>query len=145
MIKILHPIAGGLALSIVMLFWISTALSELFLGTEAVVTVKTLIPYGFIILIPALAAAGGSGFSMRRRGALVAAKARRMPIIAANGVLVLIPSALFLAMKAGAGEFDVAFYAVQAVELVAGAVNIALLGLNMRDGLRLRGRRVAAV
>jgi len=32
------------------------------------------------------------------------------------------------------------FYAVQALELAAGPVNIALLGLNMRDGLKLTGR-----
>jgi len=29
---------------------------------------------------------------------------------------------------------------VQALELAAGAVNITLLGLNMRDGLRMKGR-----
>ena len=67
-------------------------------------------------------------------------KARRMPFIAANGVLILIPSALFLASKASAGSFDASFYLVQAVELIAGAANIVLLGLNMRDGLRLTGR-----
>jgi hypothetical protein len=61
-----------------------------------------------------------------------------MPLIAANGVLVLIPSALFLAFKARAGEFDTSFYAVQALELAAGAANIALLGLNMRDGLKMK-------
>jgi hypothetical protein len=38
------------------------------------------------------------------------------------------------------GEFDTAFYAVQALELAAGAANITLLGLNMRDGLRMKGR-----
>ena len=63
-----------------------------------------------------------------------------MPIIAANGVLVLIPSALFLAWKASASAFDSAFYAVQAVELIAGAVNVTLLSLNMRDGLRMTRR-----
>jgi hypothetical protein len=34
--------------------------------------------------------------------------------------------------------FDGAFVAVQALELLAGALNITLLSLNMRDGLRLR-------
>ena len=36
------------------------------------------------------------------------------------------------------------FCAVQAVEFAAGAVNITLLGLNMRDGLKMKGwlRRV---
>ena len=71
---------------------------------------------------------------------LVGTKLKRMPIIAANGLLVLIPSALFLAAKAGAGEFDTAFYAVQAIELIAGAVNLVLLSMNMRDGLKMTGR-----
>jgi len=73
------------------------------------------------------------------RVGLVGTKFKRMPFIAGNGILVLIPSALFLASKASAGEFDTNFYLVQALELVAGGVNIALLGLNMRDGLKLKG------
>ena len=43
-----------------------------------------------------------------------------MQVTAANGILVLIPSALFLASKARAAEFDTVFYAVQALELAAG-------------------------
>ena len=39
-----------------------------------------------------------------------------------------------------AGSFDTAFYVVQAIELVAGATNLALMGLNARDGLRMAGR-----
>ena len=65
-----------------------------------------------------------------------------MPFVAANGIVILIPAALFLAWKADSYAFDAAFYAVQVVELVAGAVNLALLGLNVRDGLRLTGRRL---
>ena len=105
-------------------------------------SVKTTIPWGFLLLIPALAMAGGSGFSLAKGGktGLVGAKAKRMPFIAGNGILILIPAALFLASKAGAGEFDSNFYLVQALELIAGATNIALLGLNMRDGLKLTRR-----
>jgi len=29
---------------------------------------------------------------------------------------------------------------VQAIELIAGAINLTLMGLNMRDGLRMAGR-----
>lgn len=142
MVKTIHPIAGGVALCTIACFWLSTAISELFLGAAAVTTVKTLIPWGFFLLVPALAAAGGSGFRLGRgwRGPLVGAKRKRMPFIAANGVLILIPSALFLASRAEAGAFDTAFYLVQGVELLAGAANIALLGLNMRDGFRLTNR-----
>ena len=141
--KTIHPLAGALAILTIATFWISTVFSELF-GSQAVITsVKTAIPWGFLLLVPALAAAGGSGFALareRRAAALVASKMKRMRVIAANGILILIPSALFLASKARAGEFDPGFYAVQALELVAGATNLALLGLNMRDGLKLTGR-----
>ena len=121
---------------------LSTALAELFAPEATVVAVKTAIPWGFVLLVPALAAAGGSGFALAkgRRAGLVGAKLRRMPFIAANGILVLVPAAFFLASKARAGAFDAVFYWVQALELAAGATNIALLSLNMRDGLRLKGR-----
>jgi hypothetical protein len=143
MAKTIHPIAGAIGLLTIAVFWLSTVVSELF-GTHAFVAgVKAAIPWGFLALIPALALAGGSGFSLAKgaKTGLVGAKAKRMPFIAGNGVAILIPAAFFLAAKAKAGEFDSLFYAVQAVELIAGATNIALLGLNMRDGLKLTRRR----
>jgi len=140
--KLIHPVAGVVAILTIATFWLSTALSELFASREVIVAVKSAIPWGFLVLIPALAVAGGSGFALAkgRRGGVIGAKIKRMPIIAGNGLLILIPAALFLASKAKAGEFDTSFYAVQAVELVAGLVNITLLSLNMRDGLNMKGR-----
>ncbi|WP_321505593.1 hypothetical protein [Breoghania sp.] len=140
--KLIHPIAGAIALLTIAAFWLSTALSELIGSKEVVIAVKTAIPWGFFLLIPALAATGGTGFSLAkgRKAGLIAAKLKRMPLIAANGLLVLIPAALFLASKAEAGEFDAAFYGVQALELIAGATNLVLLSLNMRDGYRLTRR-----
>lgn len=139
MLKIVHPVAGMIAILTITTFWLSTAISELFLSEAAVVAVKTAIPWGFFILIPALAATGGSGFvwSKGQRQGLVGTKLKRMPFIAANGILILIPAALFLASKARAGEFDTTFYVVQALELIAGATNITLLGLEIRDGMKL--------
>jgi len=139
MLKIVHPVAGLIAILTITTFWLSTALSELFGSEAAVVAVKTAIPWGLFILIPALAATGGSGFAWSRgqRQGLVGTKLKRMPFIVANGLLVLLPSALFLASKARAGEFDTTFHAVQALELIAGAINIMLLGLQMRDGMKL--------
>jgi hypothetical protein len=46
----------------------------------------------------------------------------------------------FLAFKARAAKFDTSFYAAQALELAAGAANMTLLGLSMRDGLKMKGR-----
>jgi hypothetical protein len=142
MLKVIHPVAGALALLTIATFWLSTVLTELFASQAAVTAVKTAIPWGFLVLVPALAATGGSGFVLAkgRRGGVLGAKIKRMPLIAANGLVVLIPAALFLAFKARAAEFDTVFYAVQALELVAGAANITLLGLNLGDGLRMKGR-----
>jgi len=143
MIRTVHKAAALLAIGMIALFWLSTAVSELALDAAAVVTVKTLIPWGFAVLIPALAVAGATGFRLAagRTAGLVGAKRRRMPLIAANGIAVLVPSALFLAGKAQAGAFDGAFYAVQALELAAGAANLAVLGLNLRDGRRMAAAR----
>ncbi|WP_319497801.1 hypothetical protein [uncultured Cohaesibacter sp.] len=143
MIKNLHPVAGTTALILILAFWSSTALSELFAEPATVIMIKTLIPYGFIILIPAIMVAGASGFRLGKgwRGPVITRKQRRMPFIAANGLLILIPSALYLSAKAEGGTFDTGFYLVQALELIAGAINITLLTLNMRDGLRLSENR----
>jgi hypothetical protein len=140
MLMRLHPLAGLLAWLTILTFWVATVLSELLGSTATVVAVKTAIPWGFLVLIPALAVTGGSGFALARRfnGPLIEQKRRRMPLIAANGLLVLIPSALFLSFKAQMGELDAVFYGVQAIELIAGAFNLVLLGLNLRDGRRAR-------
>jgi len=63
-----------------------------------------------------------------------------MAVIGANGLLLMIPMAIFLSGKAANAEFDAMFYAVQAVELVVGAIQLTLMGLNFRDGLRLAGK-----
>lgn len=141
--KHVHLIAGFLAPLCMATFFVSTILVELFGSHAAVAQLKSLIVTpGLWILIPAIAAAGGSGLflSKSRRGRLVDTKKKRMPFIAANGLLVLVPSAIFLNRWATAGTFDTTFYEVQAIELIAGAINLTLMGLNMRDGLRMAGR-----
>lgn len=143
---VLHAAAGTLALATISTFWVSTALSELFGSYDTITMVKTGVLYGMILLIPAMATAGATGASLGKGWKLpqVAAKSRRMKIIAANGLLILLPSAVFLAMRAQSGYFDTLFYTIQAVELCAGLVNISLLSLNMRDGLALAKRRKPA-
>jgi hypothetical protein len=55
-----------------------------------------------------------------------------MPVIAGNGLLILVPAALVLDRWAAAGVFDARFYVVQAVELLAGGTNLTLMGLSHR-------------
>ncbi|MBL3597148.1 hypothetical protein JMM63_16495 [Rhodovulum sulfidophilum] len=141
----LHAAAGALGLALIASFWLSTLGAELFGTTAQIVAVKTAIPYGIVLLVPVLivAGAGGTRLARDRRGPLVTRKARRMRIIALNGLLILVPSALFLAQKAAAQDFDATFVLVQLAELAAGAVNLTLLGANLRDGLAMRDRRLA--
>jgi hypothetical protein len=131
-----------IAFLIILAFWLSTVLAELLGSADTITAVKRAIPWGFLVLVPALALTGASGFRMAS-GSLSPAierKKSRMPIIAANGLLILIPAALYLATLATRGEFGSAFYTVQAIELVAGAINLSLMSLNIRDGLRLTDR-----
>lgn len=141
--KLAHLIAGLVATLCLVTFFVSTVLVESFGSHAAVAQLKALIVTpGLWLMIPAMAATGGSGMflSRSRQGRLVDTKNKRMRVIAANGLLVLVPCAIVLNRWAAGGAFDTAFYAVQAIELVAGAANFALMGLNIRDGLRLAGR-----
>lgn len=138
----IHGIAGVTGFIVIAIFWTSTVVSELFGSEAAIATVKTNILWGMLILIPALAVAGGSGMSLGRirKGMLAARKKKRMPFIAMNGLLILVPSAVFLASRANQGVYDGWFYGIQAIELIAGAINLCLMGFNIRDGFRMSGR-----
>jgi hypothetical protein len=143
MTKIIHFTAGLLATLTIATFFTSTILVELFGSDAAVVAVKSLIVMpGLFILIPTIALTGGTGFALSksRQGKLVQIKQKRMPFIGANGILVLIPCAIFLDRWATAGAFDTTFYIVQGIELFAGTVNLTLMSKNIRDGLRMSGR-----
>ena len=137
-----HAIAGGLAMSIIAIFWISTIFSELFMDATTVAMVKHAIVMGLFLLVPCMAATGGTGAALSgmRKGTLLDRKKKRITIIGANGLLVMIPAAIFLDDKAAAGEFDVAFYLVQGAELIIGIIQISLMAMNFRDGLRLAGK-----
>jgi hypothetical protein len=139
----LHALAATLALLTVVTFLTTTAIAELFFDAPVIAAVKHAIVLGLWVLIPALAITAGTGFALGRgrTGLLVQGKRRRMPFIALNGLLGLLPAALFLHHKAQAGAFDAAFYAVQGLELVLGAVQTTLLARSFLSGLRLRQKR----
>ena len=90
----------------------------------AILVVKTGILWGLRVLVPSMLAVGMSGMRLggRSRHPRVVAKRRRMPVIAGNGLLILVPAAFVLQHLAASGAVGPLFYAVQAVELTAGAV-----------------------
>lgn len=141
----LHALSGALATLTVATFWTSTLISEVFLSREAVVAVKHAIAlYGLVpmALFMALAAATGQRLSQggARQGRLLDEKRRRMAALRRNGLLLMVPLALFLNWKAGAAEFDRVFYAAQLAELLLGLSQLSLLARNLHAGLRLAGR-----
>lgn len=146
-VKRLHLAAGLLATLCIAGVFTATIATELLGSPQQIATVKAfIVTPGLWILLPAMAVLGASGFALgrTRSGRLVETKRRRMPIVAANGLLVLLPCAIVLARWAAEGRFDTRFYAVQALELAAGATNLVLMLASARDGLRLAGRGQAA-
>lgn len=143
---IIHAAAGTLAMIFIAGFLAATLISECLLNEASVLSVKKSILTGLCLLIPALAIAGGSGFSLagRRHSPAINRKRRRMKIIAANGLLILLPLAILLYLRAAAGLFDTLFYAMQTLEVLAGSVQLMLLARNFRDGRKMtRGKRLA--
>ena len=138
----IHAIAGMLAFVIILMFLSSSLAAELWGSADAIASVKQTIAWALLVLVPALIATGASGFAMAGPSpkGVLAGKLKRMRLIAGNGILVLVPAVLFLAWKAAQGEFDAAFTTVQIVEFVAGSLNLVLMGLNIRDGLRMTRR-----
>ncbi|MBR7001039.1 MAG: hypothetical protein IKI11_00015 [Neisseriaceae bacterium] len=139
-IRQIHATAAVTAFLLIALFWISTVISEIFLSHQAVWIVKKVIVFAVFLLIAAMAITGATGFKMAGKSPnqTIVAKRRRMPMIAANGLLILLPCAFFLYSKALSGQFDGVFYAIQVVELVAGAINLFLMFKSMQDAKNIR-------
>ena len=140
---IIHRFAASVSILCIALFFSATIFVELLGTAESIAIVKSLIVWpGLFILVPAIALTGSSGFALvkSRNGKLVEQKKKRMPFVGVNGIFVLVPCAIFLDRWASSGSFDTYFYIVQGVELLAGAINLVLIGMNMKDGLRMNGR-----
>lgn len=139
---IFHALAGTTSMLVIFSFWLSTLVSELFFDYAEVTLVKQAIFYALFILVPFMAATGGSGFALAksRKSSLLTKKKMRMKIIGINGLVVMIPAAIFLNSKAAIAEFDANFYAVQVVELIVGVVQLTLISMNFRDGLKMTGK-----
>ena len=140
---IIHRFSAMTATLCIFIFFTSTLVVELFGTSQSIATLKSLIVMpGLFILIPAIAATGATGFAMAKssRKGLIEKKRKRMPFIGANGLLILLPAAIVLDQWATAGNFNSSFYLLQALEIVAGATNLTLMFLNIRDGRKMKGK-----
>lgn len=144
MILILHRFTAIIATACIITFFASTISVELFGSFDSIAQIKSLIVTpGLFVLIPAIAITGATGFllSKKRKGKIVEDKKKRMPFIAINGLLILLPAAIVLDLWASSGNFDSNFYILQTFELIAGATNGVLMILNIRDGRKLTRKK----
>lgn len=137
--KRVHKTAAIIAFLLIVSFFLSSLIADLFGDYDAIAQVKQTILYSVGLLVIAMMTTGISAnilYGGKIKGVL-SVKQKRMKIAAANGVVILIPAAIFLARWSADGQFDSLYWAVQVIELIAGATNAILLGLNIRDGIRL--------
>ncbi|KXF81589.1 hypothetical protein [Enterovibrio coralii] len=141
-----HRGVGALAFVTIACFFSSTLIAELW-GTPAQITaVKTAILYIIPMLMLSMMATGATGNKLypNKGKGVMAAKQLRMKVAAMNGLLVMLPSAIYLYVKASSGVFDGYFWTVQGIELVGGALNLTMIGLNIRAGLSLKRKKKPA-
>ena len=131
-----------LAFVTILTFLSSSLAAELWGSAATIASVKQAIAWALLILVPALIATGASGFKMAGPSpkGVLANKLKRMRLIAGNGMLVLVPSVLFLAWKAAQARVRHGVHRGADRRAGGGLANLMLMGLNIRDGLRLTGR-----
>jgi hypothetical protein len=142
MLYTVHRSFAVISFLTILTFFVSTIIAELLLNLQSVVLVKSWIVFpGLFILIPAIAITAITGNILAKKSkkaALIATKKRRMPLIALNGIVILIPSAIYLNILASNAQFDVVFYGIQALELIAGATNLVLMFMNIQDSKKAK-------
>lgn len=143
MIIRIHKAAAALSLLLIASFWISSATAELSGSVQAIIFAKWFVLAGMFVLVPAMAATGLTGRRLagRRNNDALSGKLKRIKAMAAFGIALLIPLAVYLWWKATSGEFDAWFYTAQLLEFAAGAVNLLLGILNVSAGVSLRRQR----
>ncbi|MCP1196084.1 hypothetical protein NKW84_09450 [Acetobacter senegalensis] len=122
---------------------VSTIVSELSENPLTIAATKQAILWGLLVLVPCLAFTGLSGYQIAGKAprGLMLTKFKRMRVIGINGICILVPCAFFLAFRAAELKFGWPFYGIQFLELLAGSINLVLLGMNFRDGLRMSRSR----
>lgn len=139
----IHLTAAAGAVAVVIAFLAVSAVTELVGGVGEVRAARQGILLGLPLLIACLATAGitGSRLADRSRSAVVRAKRWRLAAAAVTGLVVLIPCALLLGFPPAAFAGSPQVTALEIIEWAFGSVNLCLLVLNFRAGLRIRSRR----
>ncbi|MGR5149236.1 hypothetical protein ACQKP8_22175 [Photobacterium alginatilyticum] len=142
-LKKAHKYAAVCALLLIVTFFTSSVVVDLWGDLAMITRVKQAIWSCVLLLVIAMMTTGITAkklYKAKPKG-IFAKKELRMKVAAANGVIILLPAAYFLAVWSANGQFDQVFWTVQIIELIAGFINAVLIGLNIRDGIRLGQKR----
>lgn len=138
----LHKVCAILAFIMIASFFTSTLISELLADKNTISQVKQVIAYAVWLLIPLMAITGITGSKLapniKMGQGLLGNKKKRMPIVALNGLLILLPCAIYLNVLASQGLFTQRFYVIQLIELIAGSTNLTLMALSIRDAMKIK-------
>lgn len=138
-LKNIHKVAAILAFLLITSFLTSTIIADLLATPEKIAQVKNTILMFIPILILAMIATGLSAKKLYPSAVTGKFKLKqtRLKVAAINGTLILLPAAIVLAKWSALGQFDGLYWTVQILEVIAGMTNLTMIGLNIRDGIRL--------
>ena len=136
-----HLVATAVALLTIFSFFTASLYAEWVGEARLIVATKTAILYGLPLMMVAMPtlAITGNALAGNRSSSLIQRKRQRMKVVVINGVT-LIMLAFFLFWRAQAGQLDAWFNVAQGLELLLGATNFTLLGLNVGTGRMLSGK-----
>lgn len=142
----IHLSAAAGALALIATFLVSSAVTELAGNAADVHGLRQWIVFALPLLVGCLAAAALTGRRLARksRAAVIRRKQRRMQVVAALGIVVLVPCALILDALTASASAGAVVTGLVLTEMLAGALNLTLLLLNARDGRSLSRPRPSA-
>ncbi|MBK6605039.1 MAG: hypothetical protein IPG24_06020 [Leptospiraceae bacterium] len=111
--------------------------------TSRIITAKQIIAWLIPFLVITLIGTGISGRKLAGKSTniLIIRKQSRMKFIAANGILILLPSAYILLYLSKIQPVTNLFWILQTLEISSGLINLTLLILNAKDGIARRLER----
>jgi len=138
----MHAAAGVLGFVLVATLAAGTVVSWATGAPDTIATVKAFNFWSMFPLLVMLAGAGATGMSLlgKRKDPVALTKQLRGPRAFMTNLLVVLPVAWFLKDWSSMGDFDTTYYVLQGAELLAQGFCLVQIGLNIRDGLALRGR-----
>lgn len=137
-----HIIATAIAVLTIGCFFSFSLIAEINGNHEFIKQVKTGILYCLPILVLTMPILGITGKQLagKSQNPIVAIKMKRMKLVAFNGII-LVSLAIYLFYRATDNRIDKTFLLVQIIELIFGTINLTLIGLNIKAGMKLSGRK----